>query len=108
MIDIAAGSDIWRWYSSGVVSSASDCPNRKWNINHNVVIVGYEEGHTSWNWHKEDCNWFGRSCKWSYKKTTDDVWLIQNSWGTGSLDRGFMLIKREDYGNGGCGMNHKI
>ena len=41
-IDVAAGSDFWRNYRGGVVTSSSDCPNRWWNLNHSVVIVGFE------------------------------------------------------------------
>ena len=108
-IDVAAGSDFWRNYRGGVVTSSSDCPNRWWNLNHSVVIVGFEAGYTGWT-KKEECNWTwrGRNCNEFWERITADVWLIQNSQGDHWGDDGFMRIKKEDNGNGGCGMNHRI
>ena len=34
---VAAGNDCWRWYSSGILSSAHGCPT---NYDHAVTLVG--------------------------------------------------------------------
>ena len=40
-IAVAAGNSCWRFYSSGVLTSADACPTR---VDHAVVIVAYEPG----------------------------------------------------------------
>ena len=49
-----------------------------------------------------------RCCRWEWYATQgDDVWLIQNSWGTGWGDNGFIRLKNES-GSGVSGMNTHI
>ena len=54
----------------------------------------------------DDC--YHRCCYWEWYSTQeDDVWLIQNSWGTGWGDSGFIRLKKEG-GTGVSGMNQYI
>ena len=49
-----------------------------------------------------------RCCNWHWYPTqTDDVWLIQNSFGTGWGDAGFIRLRNEG-GLGVSGMNQHI
>ena len=49
-----------------------------------------------------------RCCRWEWYATQgEDVWLIQNSWGTGWGDSGFIRLKNEG-GVGVSGMNQYI
>ena len=51
---------------------------------------------------------FYRCCEWEWYATqTAGVWLIQNSWGTGWGDAGFIRLKDEN-GVGVSGMNTHI
>ena len=54
-IAVAAGNSCWRYYKSGILSKANNCPG---GIDHGVAIVGLDE-------------------------TGGDkpYWIIQNSWG---------------------------
>jgi hypothetical protein len=46
-IAVSAGNPVWRFYSSGTVSSANHCPT---DLDHAVLLVGYaeEEGGKVW------------------------------------------------------------
>ena len=65
---VAAGNDCWRYYESGILSKENNCPTK---IDHNVVIVGYEESGDK------------------------PYWIIQNSWGEKWGQNGFIHIAVE-------------
>lgn len=75
---MAAGNDCWRFYESGILSSANNCP-----IDHDfdTVIVGIDRtGETHY-------------------------WIVQNSWGTEWGNDGFIYLAVEE-GDGVSGMNN--
>ena len=45
-IGINASSDVFRYYSSGVLTTSDGCPTS--SINHVVVIVGYSQSGNYW------------------------------------------------------------
>lgn len=45
---------------------------------------------------------------WTFEEHNHDVWLIQNSWGAGWGDGGFIRLAYEDAGAGVSGMNQYI
>lgn len=76
-IAVGAGNDCWRWYEGGILSSANECPT---DLDHGVAIVGID-------------------------RTGDTpYWIVQNSWGTGWGDNGFIYLAVEE-GDGVSGMN---
>ena len=76
-IAVAAGNECWWFYSSGVLSSANGCPT---DLDHGVAVVGID-------------------------RTGDTpYWIVQNSWGEGWGDNGFIHLAVEE-GLGVCGMN---
>ena len=80
-IAVSAGNPVWRFYSSGTLSYADNCPT---SLDHAVLLVGYAvEGETK-------------------------VWKIQNSWGTLWGDQGFIKFKVERSGRGVCGMYRRM
>lgn len=103
-------SGIFQSYRSGVISTTSGCGT---SLNHAVTLVGYTEkgsvpppppGPVNCDVHK----WW-HSCSASGRLLADangyeNYWKIQNSWGTGWGDAGFVLIEITD-GTGVCGIN---
>ena len=54
-----------------------------------------------------DCRWY-RCCKWEwYLAPGEDVWLIQNSWGSSWGESGLIRLRKES-GAGVSGMNQYI
>jgi len=76
-IAVAAGNDCWRYYESGILSEENNCPT---GLDHGVAIIGLNE---------------------SGEKP---YWIIQNSWGTGWGNNGFIWIAVEE-GEGTSQMN---
>ena len=76
-IAVAAGNDCWRYYESGILSEENNCPT---GLDHGVVIIGLND-------------------------TGDKpYWIIQNSWGTGWGNNGYIWIAVEE-GEGTSAMN---
>ena len=59
-IAVAAGNDCWRFYSSGVLTSADNCPTE---VDHAVAIIGLEFGKPIWK-KRLECKWFN---SWDYQ-----------------------------------------
>ena len=59
-IAVAAGNDCWRFYSSGVLTSADNCPTE---VDHAVAIIGLEFGKPIWT-KRLECKWFN---SWDYQ-----------------------------------------
>ena len=76
-IAVAAGNDCWRYYQSGILSADNNCPT---GLDHGVAIVGLNESGDK------------------------PYWIIQNSWGTGWGNQGFIWIAVEE-GEGTSAMN---
>ena len=74
---MAAGNSCWRYYSSGILSKENNCPT---GIDHGVAIVGLVE------------------------QADKPYWIIQNSWGQGWGQIGFIHIAVEE-GVGTSAMN---
>ena len=125
-IAVDAGSSHFQFYSKGVVGANDGCPT---GLNHAVVLVGYTEkdGSPSPDPSPEpepqpdpdndaECNvykWW-HSCDEDNSRRMlkdangyDNYWKIQNSWGTGWGDQGFILFEISE-GEGVCGMNSYI
>ena len=60
-VAVGAGNNCWRYYSSGILTSASGCPT---NLDHGVTLVAYGHQHyspasytcvTKW---RQECKWF--------------------------------------------------
>ena len=79
-IAVAAGNECWRYYESGILSAANNCPT---NLDHGVVIVGLVEA------------------------GEQPHWIVQNSWGTGWGEQGFVRIAVEE-GDGTSAMNTHV
>lgn len=75
---VSAGNDLWRNYSSGIISDSDGCPTR---VDHAVVAVG---------WGNED----GK-----------DYYIVRNSWNTTWGDNGYIKIEAVDGKEGVCGIN---
>lgn len=76
-IAVAAGNDCWRYYESGILSEDNNCPG---GLDHGVVIIGLND---------------------SGEKP---YWIIQNSWGRGWGNNGYIWIAVEE-GAGTSEMN---
>ena len=76
-IAVSAGNECWRFYESGILSSANNCPTE---LDHGVVVVGLDES------------------------GDQPYWLVQNSWGTNWGEQGFIKMAVEE-GDGVSGMN---
>ena len=79
-VAVAAGNDVFRNYSSGVVTEADGCPTR---LDHAIQAVG-----------------------WGNDGTTD-YYIVRNSWNTTWGDQGYILIGAAD-GKGVCGINQAV
>ena len=76
-IAVSAGNDCWRFYESGILSSANKCPKE---LDHGVVVVGLDES------------------------GDQPYWIVQNSWDTMWGEHGFIKLAVEE-GDGVSGMN---
>lgn len=77
-VAVAAGNDIFRNYSSGIITEADGCPT---NIDHAIVAVGYGyEG-------------------------TQGYYIVRNSWNTTWGDAGYIKLGMADGEAGVCGIN---
>ena len=74
---MAAGNNCWRFYESGILTSASDCPTA---FDHGAALVALEES------------------------GDEPYWLVQNSWGSLWGEQGFIRLAVED-GIGVSGIN---
>ena len=129
---VAAGNDCWRYYKSGVLSSANGCPTR---LDHAVLAVGLatetvtipgEKGTTTKTCRRakrrerraKSCpgDAYYRRKRCCLRETTEGtpdsteevlVWKIQNSWSTRWGDQGFIKLKVEG-GSGVSGSNQVI
>jgi len=113
-IALDAGQAAFQYYRSGVVQMADNCGT---SLNHAVVVVGYSDGEggeevdppveqvcnvTKW-WHKcEDVA--GRRLQGADSEGFNNYWKVQNSWGSGWGDGGFIRLAIEDSGQGVCNM----
>ena len=77
-VALSAGNDIFRNYSSGIVTESDGCPTR---VDHAVVAVGYgtENGM--------------------------DYYIVRNSWSPTWGDQGFIKIEAIEGKVGVCGIN---
>ena len=120
-VAINASSDAFSFYSSGVIT-ADKCTN---GLNHAVVVVGYSDAAddstdpdpptppepttecqvTKW-WHTCDDSTQARRLEADVNGYSN-YWKIQNSWGTGWGDQGFVLFDITD-GEGVCGINKVV
>ena len=120
-VALDAGRSAFQLYRSGVVRPDDGCGSSA-TLNHAVVIVGYTD---SGNYNPDpspepspepgpvtECT----VTKWFHQCPTDDrrrlqdsasndhYWLVQNSWGAGWGDEGFIRIGMSE-GDGVCGIN---
>jgi len=79
-VAVAAGNNVFRNYSSGIISSDSGCPTE---IDHAIVAVGYgvEDG--------------------------VQYYIVRNSWGTSWGEDGYVRIETSG-GRGTCGINQFV
>jgi len=117
-IALDAGTQAFQFYSSGVVKAGDGCGNQ---LNHAVVVVGYtdvgDDGGVDPEPEPEpqDCTvykWW-HTCEQSTGRRLADsqglsnYWKIQNSWGSGWGDRGFIRLEITE-GTGVCSMNEVV
>lgn len=126
-IAVDAGGSVFQFYKSGVVGKNDGCGT---SLNHAVVVVGYTDTGDDTQPDPqpdpspepnpptpvdETCDvykWW-HTCNGGNGRRLQDVngyenyWKIQNSWGTGWGDDGFILFEIAD-GEGVCGMNSYI
>ena len=100
-IAISASATGFRFYKKGVLL-ADDCTS---NVNHAVVVVGFTSGKAEpkckvTDWWISDCT----SAETIDSAGDANYWKVQNSWGTGWGDQGFIKMEISG-GKGTCGMN---
>ena len=87
----------------------SGCGTR---LNHGVVLVGYTDPAEEYIKECKTSHWW-HSCNVDKHENDRDAngyanyWKVQNSWGTGWGDQGFILMEIAE-GAGVCGMNGMI
>jgi len=116
-VALSASSGQFQFYRSGTVKNCCDprdsnCDEEHVPINHGVVIVGYSEG--SPDKKLRECkvnNWWVNCKEWTEEGAGEadaqgdkNYWKIQNSWGQGWGDNGFIKLNIRE-GNGVCGIN---
>ena len=80
-VAVAAGNDVFRNYTSGIITAADGCPT---SIDHAIVAVGYGyEGDQGY-------------------------YIVRNSWGTGWGEDGYIKIGMQDGSVGICGINQYV
>ena len=90
--------------SSSKIVVETECRRRRW------WDRWYESGCRYWD---ETLSDDGRYCCWEEEYEVEEqasgnaYFKIQNSWGTGWGDNGFMYLAVED-GRGACGMNEEV
>jgi len=118
-VALDAGRAAFQLYRSGVVREADNCGSSA-TLNHAVVIVGYtDSGEYNPDPNPGPDDDTVTECtvtKWFHNCPVDDrrrlrdangddrYWLVQNSWGTGFGDKGFIRIGMSE-GDGVCGIN---
>jgi len=116
-VALSASSKQFQFYKSGTVkqccdASNSSCREDRVPINHAVTIVGYSEGSSSKTTRKCSVNNWWVSCKEETDEGSGEAdaqgdknyWKLQNSWGKGWGDNGFIKFEIQD-GHGVCGIN---
>lgn len=124
-VALAAGNNVFRYYKDGVLSLADNCPTR---LDHAVALVAYTPS-GEYTYPAQDPTCFTmrkkeqkRGCPTGYTdngnneccdagtpeetRVIGSYWTIQNSWGVGWGDGGFMNMAVTDGGYGVCGMNN--
>jgi len=107
-------SGVFQLYKSGVIKSTDGCGS---SLNHAVVVVGYTDGTPAPEPEPEPLPSECTVHKWWHECTTSNArrlatdsegltnyWKIQNSWGTGWGDGGFVRIEIAA-GDGVCRIN---
>lgn len=99
-------------YRSGVMNSSSGCGT---GLNHAITVVGYtlpDVGPDPEPPTPSNCtvNKWWHSCDSGNRLLADsngnsNYWKVQNSWGTGWGDQGFILLEITEGGPGICGMH---
>nr|CAI5846048.1 unnamed protein product [Callosobruchus analis] len=67
------------FYSHGIIDSKSGCSNEESDLNHGVLLVGYQTD------------------------GDDDYWIVKNSWGTNWGEQGYFKLRRNV---NACGINY--
>ena len=73
-VSVAVDANNWQFYSSGIIGASFNCTT---NLNHAVLIVGYN--------------------------TINDYWIVKNQWGTHWGMQGYVYVGQVD-GPGVCGI----
>ena len=79
-VAVSAGNDVFRYYTSGIVTESDGCPTQ---LDHAIQAVG---------WGSQD---------------GQDYYIVRNSWNTTWGDKGYILIGTAD-GKGVCGINQAV
>ena len=115
-VALSASSRQFQFYKSGTLKQCCDpsdtsCREDRVPINHAVTIVGYSEGSSSKTVRKCSVEDWWVSCKDEKEEGSGEdaqgdtnYWKLQNSWGKGWGDNGFIKFEIQD-GNGVCGIN---
>lgn len=65
-------------------TSAAYCNSTSYKIDHSVAIVGWDDNFAKENFVKEN------------RPTNNGAWIVKNSWGTSTGDKGYVYISYED------------
>jgi len=79
-IAISVDASAWKGYESGVFNG---CNQTNPDVNHAVLLVGYGTDPT----------------------TSEDYWIVRNSWSPNWGDNGYILLHRDDPNNPVCGVD---